>query len=132
LFFLVSRRTNVLLVDDDSGVRQSLEKALKLENFHVLPASNRKEAVQNFGDHDVDVVLLDMDLGPENGLDTFQHLRAMEPLVPVIIMTAHSDARAILASHDIQWILEKPLNLPVLFDKLAEVAAESGLRRQRS
>ena len=125
------QRTNVLLVDDDQSVRQSLERALKLENFHVLAAANRQEAVRSFGDNRVDVVLLDLDLGRENGLETFRDLKEMEPLLPVIIMTAHSDQAGILAAHDIQTVLEKPLDLPLLFHKLSQAAAESGLRRER-
>jgi DNA-binding response OmpR family regulator len=121
---------NVLLVDDDPSVRQSLERALKLENFHVLPAANRQEALSSFGSNRIDVVLLDLNLGREDGLETLRHLKKMEPLLPVIIMTAHLDRADSLSADDIRTVLEKPLDMPLLFGKLSEAASESGQRRK--
>src|SRR5207245_6620600 len=109
--------------DDDTSVRQSLERALEVENFHVLPAANRQEALRSFGENRIDVVLLDLHLGHEDGLETLRHLKKMKPLLPVIIMTAHLDHAGSLGAHNIETVLEKPLDMALLFGKLSEAAA---------
>jgi len=59
----VTQRANVLLVDDDVTVRQSLERVLTLENFRVVPVSNGHDALREFGQKHIDIVLLDLNLG---------------------------------------------------------------------
>jgi len=95
-----------------------------MENFQVYAAANRQEALHRFGDNPIDVVLLDLNLGRENGLDIFQDLRRIQPLLPVIIMTAHSDRIAELRSHDFDTVMEKPLDLPRLFGTISQAAAD--------
>ncbi len=120
----MANRFSVLLVDDDLNVRQSLEQALALEDFHVVPAANSLEAMRGFGENWIDVVLLDVHLGTENGWDTCRELRRIEPRLPVIMMSGHAgESAAAATSQEILAFLEKPLDLALLFGKLGELAA---------
>jgi DNA-binding NtrC family response regulator len=107
-------------VDDDNIVRQSLEQALTLENFCVVTAANRQEALHGFGANRIDIVLLDLHLGRESGWDTLAQLRRIQPLLPVIIMTGHHGQR-IPKTTRVDAFMEKPLHLPTLFLKLNEL-----------
>src|SRR5438046_9105660 len=75
-------KKNVLVIDDDSKVRQSLGRALTTENYGVVSAANGREAMRHFDENRIDVVLLDLNLGPESGWDIFENLAALQPMHP--------------------------------------------------
>jgi len=119
----------VLLVDDDVTVRQSLEQVLTLENFRVVPVSNGHDALREFGEKHIDIVLLDLNLGNESGWDTFDKLKRIRPYLPVIIMTGNPEHCSKLASDRAEAFMEKPLDLTILFRKLTDLAAQAAERR---
>jgi len=125
----VTHRTNVLLVDDDVTVRQSLEQVLTLENFRVVPVSNGHEALREFGEKHIDIVLLDLNLGKESGWDTFDKLKRIRPYLPVIIMTGSPEHCPKTAADRAEAFMEKPLDLAMLFRTLNDLAAQAADRR---
>jgi DNA-binding response OmpR family regulator len=75
----MTTQMNVLIIDDDSTVRQSLGQALAIENYRVVSAANSREAMRTFCENKIDIVLLDLNLGLESGWDIFRHLTAIKP-----------------------------------------------------
>ncbi len=122
----MARATSVLLVDDDSAVRQALHQALAFEDFTVVPAQDGAEAMRVFAENAIDVVLLDLDLGRENGWDTFDRLKGLRPHLPVIVMTARPEQHAAQAEPVAAVMMEKPLDVPTLVRMLNTLAAEAG------
>ncbi len=118
----MARATKVLLVDDDSTVRQALHQALVLEDFAVVPAQDGAEALRVFAENAIDVVLLDLDLGPESGWDTFDRLKGLRPHLPVVVMTARPEHHAALAGSTTAVVMEKPLDVPLLVRMLNTLA----------
>jgi DNA-binding NtrC family response regulator len=121
----VARHTNILLVDDDLTVRQSLGNALTSENFHVFQAANSQEALNEFGKNQIDLLLLDLHLSGESGWDTLDQIRGLHPQLPVIVISGHPDkvTRQRLAA--IQGFMEKPLDLPSLFGIIGQVVGHT-------
>jgi signal transduction histidine kinase len=74
----------ILLVDDDEGVRSSLQSVLVEEGYGVIPANDGQEALELIASRSIDLVLLDLNMPRKNGWDTFERLSAEHPLVPVI------------------------------------------------
>ncbi len=122
----MARATKVLLVDDDSNVRQALHQALVLEDFAVMPAQDGAEALQVFSENAIDVVLLDLDLGPEDGWRTYERLKRLRPHLPVVLMTASPERHAAQAESAFAKVLEKPLDVPLLVRTLNTLAAQDG------
>ena len=118
----------VLLVDDNSSVRQSLTRALSFENYEVVAAANGAEAMRGLGGNSIDVVLLDQDLGLESGWDLLEQFRKLQPGLPVIIMTARPE-RPARSTQIVDALMEKPLDLPMLFQTLDSLAARTGPNR---
>jgi len=117
----VSRKTTVLLVEDDLPVSQALGHALASENYAIVPAANSREALKGFAEHSIDVALLDLNLGKENGWDIYQRLASLRPQLPIFVMSATPDQFPCpLASAPA--VLEKPLDLPFLFKKLSALS----------
>ena len=119
----MARKANVLLVEDDSGVRTALGNALVAENYGVVAASSAKEALKQFQDNPVDVALLDLSLGQENGWYIFQQLRDLQPRLSIIVMSGWSQLFGHARAHTAAAILEKPLDLPALFQTLDRITA---------
>ncbi len=118
----MARKTNVLLIDDDPTVRESLGQALAFENYQVLPAANTAEALRACHSNQVDIALLDLNLADENGWETLERLTSVQPHLAVIVMSARPDQFAESMSGAVEAFMEKPLDLPTLFRKLAELA----------
>ncbi len=106
---------HVLIVDDESEIRDSLESILREEDYLVTTASTAGEALELLRDAAYDVVLLDVWLPDRDGLDTLAEIGQMDRAnVPeVIIISGHGTIEAAvratkLGAYD---FLEKPLSL---------------------
>ena len=79
---------HVLIVDDDAAVCWALERALAKGGWRVLVAADVAAAKRRIK-HGVDVVITDIRMPGESGLDLLATLRAEHPDLPVVVMTAH-------------------------------------------
>ena len=82
---------NILIVDDEPGLRSGLSKMLALQGYRALEASTSAEARRIMASAEVHLVLLDLKLGAEDGLMLLKSLKTEEPTVPIIIITGHGD-----------------------------------------
>jgi len=120
-----SRKPRVLLVDDDSSVRESLGLALESENFGIIPASNSQEALEKYFEGSIDLVLLDLNMPENAGWDTFERLTALNPYLAVILVTERLDRRDQAAVAGAAAIVGKPLNVPLLVQIMNGLLEES-------
>jgi NtrC-family two-component system response regulator AlgB len=81
---------NILLIDDDAGLRKSLRLALETMNYSVSEAATGGEAQEILGHHMFDVAFLDLRLGNEDGLEVLRILLRVAPGLPVIVVTAYA------------------------------------------
>ncbi|MEO6336323.1 MAG: response regulator [Verrucomicrobiota bacterium] len=127
----MSGRKSILLVDDDIAVREALGNALETENYHVLRASNGEEAMREFLNNEIDIALLDLNLGSESGWDIFRQLTNVRPLLSTIIISAEPGRFSNPLAPKVDALMEKPLNLSILFNTLNQFASESAESRSR-
>jgi two-component system, OmpR family, response regulator len=78
----------ILLVDDDPAMRQVVADYLEGHGMRVVSASRRQDVARLFASREPDLVILDLQLGQEDGLDLLRELRSSSD-VPVIITTGH-------------------------------------------
>lgn len=81
---------SILVVDDDAGHRTVLHSLLGKWNFTVHCAADGQEAVRMVHEQVFDVVLMDMRMPGMDGMEALGHIKAHNPAVPVVIMTAYS------------------------------------------
>jgi two-component system, OmpR family, response regulator len=79
---------HVLIVDDDSAMRSMLAEYLEGENFRVSAVADGNSMAIALRDAAVDLIILDMKLGREDGLDLMRRLGS-PPEAPVIVVTGH-------------------------------------------
>jgi two-component system OmpR family response regulator len=80
--------TGVLVVDDDPKVQHMLVNYLEQHNMRVISALQKQEAARKLAMGETHMVLLDLQLGREDGLDLLREIRAHSD-IPVIITTGH-------------------------------------------
>jgi NtrC-family two-component system response regulator AlgB len=81
---------NILLVDDDPGIRGTLGTALETMGHQVKTASNRAGAEKKLREETFEVAFLDIRLGAENGLEMLPDLLRLSPRLAVVVITAYS------------------------------------------
>ncbi len=119
--------STILIIDDDDQLRRSFQKLLSEEGYATDSAASGEDGIQKVKKRAPDLVILDMRLPGRNGLETFQAIHAMEPKLPVIIMTAfgttHHAIEAIkLGAFD--YVL-KPFEIPGMLGIIRQ-ALEAG------
>jgi len=77
----------ILVVDDETTLRETLVEALELEGYRAIPAADGREALARFRADHPDLVLLDLMLPELSGVEVCRILRA-ESAVPIIMLTA--------------------------------------------
>jgi CheY-like chemotaxis protein len=116
---------NILIVDDESRLLQSLEAGLLIyrNRFKVFTAANGKEAVQILNTTGIDLVVTDLKMPEMDGFELLAHLHAKFPFLPAIVMTAFStpDIEEKLVNGNSLKLLEKPVD----FDELANAISEA-------
>jgi len=79
----------VLIVDDEKNYPLILSAVLKEESFETFTANSGREALDILKDADVDLVLTDMKMPSMDGIELLENIKAQDPDLPVIMMTAH-------------------------------------------
>ncbi|MHA3772582.1 response regulator [Verrucomicrobiota bacterium sgz303538] len=125
-------KARILVVDDDDAVLSAICGVLDSENYTTVAARDGQEAVRLFYQHHIDLVLLDLNMPRKQGWDAFERLSAINPLLPVILITARPDQYPLAAAAGIGALMEKPLDIPrllVLIDELLAQSPEVRLKR---
>ncbi|MGI3902119.1 MAG: response regulator [Janthinobacterium lividum] len=84
----VRRRSRVLVVEDDPGMQRMVADYLDAHGTETAVAANRKDMLSLLARDSFDLMVLDLRLGADDGLDLLRELRAQSDL-PVIIVTGH-------------------------------------------
>jgi DNA-binding NtrC family response regulator len=79
---------HILFVDDDVPIRETLGLYFKMKGIAVSTAETSREALELAKKVPFDLVILDLDLGGENGMDLLQTFKATYPQRPVIMFTS--------------------------------------------
>lgn len=121
--------SKILVVDDERNVHYSFRRVLGNE-YEVISAFSGKEALQHLQTEALQLVLLDVRMPGESGLDTLQEIKRLRPELPVIMMTAFASAETAIRSTtlDAEDYLVKPLDV----DNLKKLIVSVLQRRQPS
>jgi len=86
-----SRNTtaSILIIDDEAGIRDSLETLLTLEGFSVELATEGRSGLDMLARRTYDLLLLDLALPGESGIDLLPRIKTIAPQLPIIMITAY-------------------------------------------
>ena len=103
----------VLIVDDDQSLRLLCRVNLELDGYRVLEAENVGEAERALGGGEVDLVLLDVHVGTESGVELMRSLRARGGTPAVVLFTGSAQLDAETKA-EADGVVPKPFRLEVL------------------
>lgn len=83
------KATNILIVDDEEEVRQSLAEILQLEGLQVTQAPNGYIAIEKAKKNMYDFALIDIKMPGINGLETLSKVLSLQPQIKAVMMTGH-------------------------------------------
>ena len=106
----------VLVVDDEAAQRTVLAGFLRKRGMEVVPAAGADEAVHIASSRMIDIVLTDLNMPGRDGLALIDSLRAINPELPVIVMTAFGTVASAVDAmkRGAADFLTKPINLDEL------------------
>ena len=118
----------ILVVDDEPAVRDSLDRALRLEGYQVGLAADGAEALQMLGGDSPDAVVLDLMMPQVDGLEVCRRMRAAGDRTPVLVLTARDAVSDRVKGLDAgaDDYLVKPFALDELLARLRALLRRSG------
>jgi len=117
-----NQRKNILVIDDDLGMRESLEEVFN-EDFNVFTAKGGIEGIDFLKRRRFNLVLLDLTMPGMDGVDVLRWTRELEEPPPVMIITAHSSQERAEECADLAVIgyVQKPIDATKLFNRVTAI-----------
>lgn len=121
----------ILLVEDESIVREVTREVLKHAGYAVLESSNAKEALHLARHHPgrIDVLLTDVVMPGMNGADLACHLQSIQPDLITILMSGYAQSELTQTiSRTAAIHIQKPFTVNILLTQIAEALRASSAR----
>ncbi len=112
----MKKKTTILIVDDDAAHRRMLKTLLDGWGYDVLDADDGSRAIERVYEQVFDLILMDIRMIKVSGLEALREIKAYNPAIPVVLMTAYSSVETALEAlkNGAYDYLTKPLD----FDEL--------------
>ena len=110
------KKSRILVIDDDINVRRILQAALEM-NFDVQLAGTVNEALCMVREKQIDICLLDLRIGTEDGIQALQEIKDIDSRIAIIIMTAFGTISSSVKAMKLgaYSYLTKPLDMEELY-----------------
>jgi len=112
--------SKILVVDDDTAMREMMALALRKEGFDVHPAASADEARRAVGSATFDLIVTDIYLGDGTGLELLEHCHEACPEAKVILVTAHGTVETATSARRLGVFdyLAKPFEVDTLVERV--------------
>jgi len=114
----------ILVVDDETHVREALRLLLAEDNHAVVEANNGAEALGLFKKGRFDLVLTDLNMPHVMGDELAVHIRQLAPGQPILMLTAHAKRPG--PDNPVNAVIRKPFGLRELRETMARLLSAPG------
>jgi DNA-binding NtrC family response regulator len=124
---------NILIVDDEEEFRDLTSKRLEKKGLKVKAAESGEKALEILEHSYTDVVLLDVKMPGMDGIETLRRIRAIKPLVEVVLLTGHASVDSGIEGMKLGAFdyLMKPIDLEPLLEKLTDAYEKKRLHQEK-
>jgi DNA-binding response OmpR family regulator len=113
----------VIVADDDAAMRMLCRVNLELDGYRVVEASSGSEVASALAEGGVAALLLDVQLGNDDGIELARQIRAEQPDVGIAFLTGSVQGRARQTAGELSAeLIGKPFNLEALSEVVARLA----------
>ena len=108
----MSQKPSLLVVDDESGILDTLRILLRNEGFEVTTAQGGKAGLEQIRSGTHEIILSDVRMPGVGGLDILAAAKEQDPMTPVILMTAQADLRSAIDALNLgaYYYIQKPFS----------------------
>jgi two-component system nitrogen regulation response regulator NtrX len=124
----------ILVVDDEPGIRQALRQMLEYEGYEVRTAEDGPKAIAAYREDAPDLVLLDIKMAPMDGLEVLDRLREEDPEAMVVMLSGHATVETAVEAlkRGAFDFLEKPPDRDVVLTRIANAISRRELERENT
>lgn len=115
----ILKSLTVLYAEDDLVIQDSISRILKMFFKDVVIANDGKEAIENYNNKKIDILILDYVMPNLNGYETSKIVRKKDKKIPILITSAYTDKEKLLNAIELNLI--KYIEKPILYDDLIKV-----------
>jgi CheY-like chemotaxis protein len=120
------RMRQILVIDDEVGIRRALRTVLELAGYQVREARNGQDALRLWREEESDLVITDIHMPDKDGIETILELRAISPDLPIIAVSGSGEKKSRDLLQDAKlsgsiWTMDKPFGLTELLNRVSEV-----------
>jgi nitrogen regulation protein NR(I) len=114
----MSAEPKLLLIDDDAGIRNTLQRVFSGEGYQVTTAERGDEGLERTARETFNAVITDLRMPGVNGMELVQRLHRLQPRLPIILVTAFGTAETAIEATKFGAYdyLIKPFDIPQLIE----------------
>ena len=122
----MKKKNLILVVDDEEEIRLLLKEFLEKNGYDVIVAADGQQALKLAGEHTPDLVITDMLLPKEHGVEVMQSIkdRLFLPIIAISGIYKKSEIQERIADIYIDGFFEKPLNLDEILNCIRSILDE--------
>lgn len=119
----------ILVVDDDPGMRVTLEGIIEDEGYEVVAASDGYQAIEKAKDSFFDLIFMDIKMPGINGVDTYREIKRASPHSVVVMMTGFSVEELVKEAlqEGVYGVLYKPFAMEQIINIMQMVLKSTGV-----
>ncbi len=116
----ILKQLNILYIEDEEEIRKNLKKTLDLLCNQTFDTGTLEKAKDIINTQRIDIIISDINLSSENGLDFIKEVRNTNKEIPVIIISAYTEKKYLMDATKLKLIdyLVKPINFKTLYEAL--------------
>ena len=117
----------ILVVDDESDVRETMKTILEKEGYAVVTAIDGDDGLEKWEKEKPDLILLDIMMEKKDGIQTLEEIRESSEEAKVIMITGVDQEQAVKKTLKLRanGFILKPFDIPKILKKISEVLSES-------
>ncbi|MCH7556814.1 MAG: sigma-54-dependent Fis family transcriptional regulator [Planctomycetes bacterium] len=132
---MMSRTANILVVEDDTAMRQSCAKLFRLEGYGVVEASSGADALDHIKEQgDIDIVLTDIKMPEMDGMTLLKEIKSLDSGIVVVLMTGYGSIKNAIEAmkHGAADYITKPFDTNELLMTISKIVRLNNLQDEVS
>lgn len=128
----MSERINILYIEDDKIVADTVSRILQLLNQNLFTSYNGLEALEVMQDNQIDIVITDIRMPKLDGINLIEKLRTSGIEVPIVITTAFNEIEYLKKAIEfsVESFIEKPIDLKKLISTITKISQRITIKKE--